>query len=95
MRYVLHKFRPNETIDGVIRLKGRHNLSHDDLKHLRRAFNELNGLVVPRQGSMYKIPLPFEVTDEFGNVIYTTPPEEPSTDSVASGDAGDTSTPQT
>lgn len=93
MRYVLHKFRPNETIDGVIRLKGRHSLTHEELKHLRRAFNELNGLIVPRQGMTYKIPLPYEITDEFGNVINTTPPEEPSTDPVAPGDAGDIGTP--
>jgi hypothetical protein len=41
--------------------------------HLQRAFDELNGLIVPRPGMVYKIPLPFEVTDEFGNVVDTTP----------------------
>lgn len=75
MRYTVHTFRPTETIDAVIRLKGRHNLTHAELLHLRRAFNELNGFVVPRQGMTYKIPLPFEVVDDFGVVIDTTPPE--------------------
>ena len=73
MRYVLHTFRPSETIDAVIRLKGRHNLSHEQLKPLRQEFNRLNGFVVPRQGTTYKIPLPFDVTDDYGNVVDVTP----------------------
>jgi hypothetical protein len=75
MRYVLHTFRPTETIDAVIRLRGRHNLTKKELIPLRRAFDELNGKVVPKAWTTYKIPLPFETTDEFGNVIDTTPPE--------------------
>lgn len=75
MRYTLHTFRPTETIDGVIRLLGRHNLTKLEVSRLRHAFNELNGLIVPKPGMTYKIPLPYEVTDEFGNVVDTTPPE--------------------
>ena len=73
MRYQLHTFRPTETIDGVIRLLGRHNLTKAELLPLRRAFDELNGLVVPKPWMTYKIPLPFEVTDDHGNVVDVTP----------------------
>jgi len=73
MRYVLHRFRPTETIDAVMRLLGRHDLSKEELTHLRRQFDELNGKIVPKPGMTYKIPLPFEAVDDFGNVINTTP----------------------
>lgn len=76
MRFVLHTFRPTETIDGVIRLLGRHAYTKDEMRHLRRAFDKLNGLIVPKPGMVYKIPLPFETTDEFGNVVDTTPAED-------------------
>lgn len=73
MRFVLHTFRPTETIDAIIRLKGRHAYSKTEMKHLQRAFDDLNGKIVPKPGMTYKIPLPFETTDEFGNLIDTTP----------------------
>lgn len=73
MRYTLHTFRPSETIDAVIRLLGRHNYTQAEMVPLRKEFDEMNGLIVPRVGSVYKIPLPFEVTDDFGNSIDTTP----------------------
>lgn len=57
MNYVLHKFRPSETIDAVIRLKGRHSYTPEELRLLRVQFNEMNGLVVPRPGDTFKIPL--------------------------------------
>jgi hypothetical protein len=84
-KYILHTFRASETIDAVIRLLGRHNLSKAELVPLRKAFDELNGQIVPKPGMTYKIPLPFEVTDEFGSVIDTTPeileiPEDTSTE---------------
>lgn len=75
MRYVLHKFRPTETIDAVIRLLGRHNLTQDQVLILRQEFNKINGRIVPRPGMTYKIPLPFETTDDFGNVIPTPEPD--------------------
>lgn len=87
MRYTLHRFRPTETIDAVIRLLGRHAYTKEEMRHLRRAFDELNGLIVPRPGMTYKIPLPFEAVDEYGNVVDTTPPE-PDTDPATRGDAG-------
>lgn len=55
--FVLHQFRPTETIDAVMRLKGRHNYTPEELVILRKRFNELNGLVVPRPGDTFKIPL--------------------------------------
>ena len=58
VRYVLHCFRPSETIDAVFRLKGRHNLTKEEMLQLRERFNELNGAVVPRPGQTFKIPLP-------------------------------------
>ena len=87
MRFVLHTFRPTETIDGVIRLLGRHAYTKGEMRHLRRAFDQLNGLIVPKPGMTYKIPLPFEVTDDFGNLIDVTPPE-PEED-VVSASPGD------
>jgi hypothetical protein len=57
MRYTLHKFRPSETIDAIIRLKGRHDYTRAELEPLRKMFNELNGNVVPRAGQTFKIPL--------------------------------------
>lgn len=57
MNFILHTFRPGETIDAVIRLRGRHNYTHEELKALRAQFNELNGLTVPRPGQVFKIPL--------------------------------------
>ena len=80
-KHVLHTFRPTETIDAVIRLKGRHNLTHEELLHLRVAFNAMNGRIVPKPGMTYKIPLPFETVDDFGEVVATPlPPTEPSSD---------------
>jgi len=56
-RYVLHTFRPGETIDAVIRLKGRHNLTQDEMAALRNAFNHLNPAEVLKPGMERKIPL--------------------------------------
>jgi hypothetical protein len=80
--FTLHTFRPTETIDAVIRLKGRHSLTHNELAHMRVIFNELNGRVVPRPGMTYKIPLPMEVTDDYGNVIDLPKPELPVDESI-------------
>lgn len=55
--YIEHKFRPSETIDAVIRLKGRHNHTPEELKLLREKFNEANGVKVPRAGETFQIPL--------------------------------------
>lgn len=55
--YILHTFRPGETIDAVIRLLGRHNYTPEEILALRVRFNELNGLIVPRPGDVFKIPL--------------------------------------
>jgi hypothetical protein len=56
-KYVEHKFRPSETIDAVLRLRGRHNYTHEEIISLRARFNELNGLVVPKVGETFKIPV--------------------------------------
>lgn len=58
MSFVLHTFRPSETIDAVIRLLGRHNLSHEELIPLRAEFNRMNDSTLPRPGMTMKIPLP-------------------------------------
>lgn len=58
---------PGQTIDAVIKLKGRHDLSQQELLFLRDKFDELNGLQVIRPGMTCKIPLPyFGVEDEGG-----------------------------
>jgi hypothetical protein len=74
MRYILHKFRPGETIDAVIGLRGRHNYSPSEIVSLRAAFNELNGVVVPRAGQTFKIPL-LDLVDDFGNSVPTRLPQ--------------------
>ncbi len=58
MSFVLHCFMPGQTIDAVIRLKGRHNLTKEELLPLRARFNELNDSVLPKPGMTLKIPLP-------------------------------------
>ena len=57
IRYIEHTFRPTETIDAVIRLRGRHDYTQNDLALLRILFNELNGRRVPKAGETFKIPL--------------------------------------
>jgi len=57
MRFVLHTFRPTETIDAVFRLLGRHNYTREELKLLHVEFNTLNNNRVPKPGIEFKIPL--------------------------------------
>ncbi len=57
MKYVPHSFMPNHTIDAVLRLKNRHNMTSEELEPLRAEFNRINGLVVPRPGVTYQIPV--------------------------------------
>lgn len=76
-KYTLHKFRPTETIDAVLRLKGRHSYTHEELKLLRVRFNELNGAVVPRSGDIFKIPLEDVTMDDYGNLVDVRPIELP------------------
>jgi hypothetical protein len=68
MRYTLHCFRPGETIDAVLRLLGRHNLTHDELLVLREQFNVLNASALPRPGMTFKIPLPADDVGKHGPV---------------------------
>lgn len=75
--FTLHTFRPSETIEAVIRLNGRHDLTKKQLRHLMVAFDELNGKIVPRPGMTYKIPKPFETVDDFGNVVFLPEPALP------------------
>lgn len=87
MRYVYHTFRATETIDGVIRLLGRHAYTKEELDSLRKVFNEINETIVPRPGQRFKIPLPLEADDGFGNVLEVTPVlSNPGTDQATPGD---------
>lgn len=56
--YKLHTFRPGETIDAVIKLLGRHDLTAAEMIPLREQFNVLNEGRVPYQNVEFKIPLP-------------------------------------
>lgn len=58
MSYVLHTFRPGDTIDAIIKLLGRHNLTPAEMIPLRQKFNLLNGELVVRPGMTFKIPIP-------------------------------------
>lgn len=69
MNYIYHRFRPSETIAAVIRLLGRHNYSREEILILHEQFNELNGLIVPRPGDLFKIPVEKKIIDDFGNLI--------------------------
>jgi len=66
--YTLHCFVPGQTIDAVIKLKGRHNLTRDEMLFLRERFNELNGEQVIRAGMTCKIPLPADVVEDEGGI---------------------------
>lgn len=69
LHYVLHQFRPSETVDAVLRLRGRHNYTPEEILTFREKFNELNGLRVPRVGDVYKIPVEELVVDNFGQLL--------------------------
>lgn len=55
-QFHLHTFRPGETIDAIIRLKGRHDYTKDEMAFLRAKFDILNTFVTPKAGFEYKIP---------------------------------------
>jgi hypothetical protein len=57
LTFVYHCFRPGDTIDAIIKLKGRHDLTPEEMIPLRQAFNELNGMIVVHPGTTCKIPL--------------------------------------
>jgi hypothetical protein len=57
MRFVLHQFRPGETIDAVLRLLGRHNYTAAEMTEVRDEFIRINSLEVPRVGSVFRIPI--------------------------------------
>jgi hypothetical protein len=57
MRFVLHQFRPGETIDAILRLLGRHNYTQTEMAEVRAEFERINVAEVPRVGSMFKIPI--------------------------------------
>lgn len=59
---------PGQTIDAVIKLKGRHNLSLLEMNFLRQKFNELNGEQVIRPGMTCKIPLPDDEVENEGGI---------------------------
>ncbi len=66
--FKLHTFRPGETIDAVIKLLGRHNLTKAEMAPLRQRFNELNDGRVPRPGESFRIPSVTEVAEDSGHV---------------------------
>lgn len=57
MERILHNFGPNQTIDAVIDLKNRHNISKVELMDLRTWYNVMNKGRVPRPGETVKIPI--------------------------------------
>lgn len=57
MRFVLHQFRPGETIDAILRLLGRHNYTRDEMIEVREEFERINITEVPRVGTVFKIPI--------------------------------------
>lgn len=66
--HVLHCFMPGQTIDAVIKLKGRHNLTPEEMISLRQKFNELNGEQVIHPGMTCKIPLPCDGVEDEGGI---------------------------
>lgn len=57
MDYIQHTFRASETIDAVLKLRGRHDYTQEELVILRAKFNEVNGLRVPRAGDTFLLPV--------------------------------------
>jgi len=57
MERIFHCFGPNQTIDAIIDLKNRHNISKAELLDLRGWYNIMNKGQVPRPGDRVKIPI--------------------------------------
>lgn len=59
MNHIVHKFGPNETIQGIIKKYNKHDMEKSIVELLMDQFNKLNGpeKKVPRIGETYKIPL--------------------------------------
>lgn len=68
MNHTMHKFGPNETIQGIIRKYNRQDMEKHIVDLLMDQFNKLNGpdKKVPRIGELFKIPL-----YDFGNTPLT------------------------
>lgn len=52
-----HYFGPSETIRAVIQRANNQKLTEDELVGACDLFNEINGNVVPKLGTEYKIPV--------------------------------------
>lgn len=57
MKYIMHQFRPTETINSVIKLLGRHDYSFEEMQVLLCEFNLINEKRVPHPGDPFKIPI--------------------------------------
>jgi hypothetical protein len=57
MDKINHCFGPNQTIDAIITLKNRHNVSKEELLDLRSWYNVMNRGHVPKPGDTVKIPI--------------------------------------
>lgn len=66
--YVSHCFRPSETIEAVLRLRGRHSYTKAELDLLMREFNRVNGEVIPRPGQTFQVPVLPETESEGGEI---------------------------
>ena len=56
LTYEPFNFMPGHTIEAIIRLKNSY-IRGEKLKYLVEKFNEKNGLIVPRIGESYQIPV--------------------------------------
>lgn len=54
--YEPFNFMPGHTIEAIIRMKNSY-IKGDKLKYLVEKFNEKNGLIVPKIGECYQIPV--------------------------------------
>lgn len=59
---------PGHTIDAIIKLKGRQDLTPAEMVFLRKKFNELNGEQAIRPGMTCKIPLPYDGVENEGGI---------------------------
>ena len=57
MKTVPHVFLPTQTINAVIKLKNRHDVTATELTELMAVFNAVNGEKVPRVGQRFEIPI--------------------------------------
>lgn len=59
IKYLIHRFGPNETIHAVIKKYNRVDITKEQLQELVSDFNTLNSKSIPKVGTECKIPVKY------------------------------------